>query len=146
MGPAVVHGIIASHGGAITVQSRFEEGTTFVIYLPQIDVEIDRDRTDDDDLPHGKESILFVDDEEILTLLMQEMLKQLGYNVEVRTSSVEALAAFRSAPDRRLSLPTNHAHHAGRCLGEEPAPSALTFRSFSVRTQTGAEKSHGAWV
>ncbi len=100
MGLAVVHGIIASHGGAVTVQSRLEEGTTFVIYLPQIDIEIERNLAEDDELPHGKESILFVDDEEILTLLMQEMLNQLGYDVEVRTNSLEALATFRAAPDR----------------------------------------------
>ena len=35
MGLSVVHGIIASHGGAIAVQSRPEVGTTFVVYLPQ---------------------------------------------------------------------------------------------------------------
>ncbi len=100
MGLAVVHGIIASHGGAITVQSRLEEGTTFVIYLPQIDIEIERLPDEDDEPAHGKESILFVDDEEILTLLMQEMLNQLGYDVEVKSSSLEALATFRATPDR----------------------------------------------
>ncbi len=41
-----------------------------------------------------------MDDEEVLTLLMQEMLKQLGYDVEVRTSSLAALAAFRAEPER----------------------------------------------
>jgi PAS domain S-box-containing protein len=101
MGLAVVHGIIASHGGAITVESRLEVGTTFVIYLPQIDVEISHDIAIDGELPLGhKETILFVDDEEILTLMMQEMLKQLGYDVEVRTSSLEALATFRAQPER----------------------------------------------
>jgi PAS domain S-box-containing protein len=37
MGLAIVHGIIASHGGAITVESRVGEGTTFDVYLPRID-------------------------------------------------------------------------------------------------------------
>ncbi len=101
MGLAVVHGIIASHGGVITVESRPEVGTMFVIYLPQIDAEIGDDIGRDGALPLGnKESILFVDDEEVLTLLMQEMLWQLGYDVEVRTSSLGALAAFRAEPDR----------------------------------------------
>ncbi len=40
MGLAVAHGIVASHGGAITVRSIPGEGTTFVIYLPQI---VDKD-------------------------------------------------------------------------------------------------------
>ncbi|WP_179131055.1 ATP-binding protein [Candidatus Entotheonella palauensis] len=101
MGLSVVHGIIASHGGAITVASRPEVGTTFEIYLPQIDAEIEDQLVGDGELPLGnKESILFVDDEEVLTLLMQEMLIQLGYDVEVRTSSLEALAAFRAEPER----------------------------------------------
>jgi len=101
MGLAVVHGIVASHGGAIMVESQVGVGTTFLIYLPQIDIEIDHDTANDDELPTGnKETILFVDDEEVLTLLMQEMLKQLGYDVEVKTSALEALAVFRAAPER----------------------------------------------
>jgi signal transduction histidine kinase len=101
MGLAVVHGIVASHGGAMTVASQPEVGTTFAIYLPQIEAEIDREMASDSALPLGhKESILFVDDEEILTLLMQKMLQQLGYDVEVRTSSLAALAVFRTAPER----------------------------------------------
>jgi signal transduction histidine kinase/ActR/RegA family two-component response regulator len=101
MGLAVVHGIVVSHGGAIVVESQPQVGTTFVIYLPQIDVAVGRDTACESALPMGnKETVLFVDDEEILTLLMQEMLKQLGYDVEVKTSSVEALALFRAAPER----------------------------------------------
>jgi CheY-like chemotaxis protein len=100
MGLAVVHGIIASHGGAITVHSTPEIGTTFAIYFPQIDAEVYRETPAEEPLPHGQGSILFVDDEEVLTLLVQEMLKQIGYEVEVHTSSLEALASFQSTPDR----------------------------------------------
>jgi PAS domain S-box-containing protein len=101
MGLAVVHGIVASHGGAIMVESQVGVGTTFLVYLPQIDIEIDYDTANDGELPTGnKETILFVDDEEVLTLLMQEILKQLGYHVEVKTSALEALAVFRAAPER----------------------------------------------
>ena len=100
MGLAVVHGIIASHGGAITVHSTPGMGTTFAIYLPQINAVVDRETPDEEPLPQGQGSILFVDDEAILTLLVPEMLKQLGYEVEVHMSSLEALASFQSAPDR----------------------------------------------
>ncbi|MDH3599240.1 MAG: ATP-binding protein, partial [Candidatus Tectomicrobia bacterium] len=100
MGLAVVHGIIASHGGVITVHSTPGMGTTFAIYLPQIEAEIDRETPDKEPLPYGQGSILFVDDEEVLTLLVEEMLKQLGYEVEVHTSSLEALTSFRGTPDR----------------------------------------------
>jgi PAS domain S-box-containing protein len=100
MGLAVVHGIIASHGGAITVHSTPGMGTTFTIYLPQIDAEVTRETPDEVPLPQGQGSILFVDDEAVLTLLVPEMLKQLGYEVEVHMSSLEALASFESTPDR----------------------------------------------
>jgi PAS domain S-box-containing protein len=100
MGLAVVHGIIASHGGAMTVHSTPGMGTTFAIYLPQTDAKVDRETSDEEPLPQGQGSILFVDDEAVLTLLVQEMLKQLGYEVEVHMSSLEALASFQSAPDR----------------------------------------------
>ena len=101
MGLAVARGIVASHGGAIVVESQPGVGATFVIYLPKIDVEIDRLPVGDDALPLGnRETILFVDDEEVLTLLAQEMLQHLGYHVEAKTSSLEALAVFRAEPER----------------------------------------------
>jgi CheY-like chemotaxis protein len=100
MGLAVVHGIIASHSGAITVHSTPGMGTTFAIYLPQIDAVVDRETPGATPLLHGQGSILFVDDEAVLTFLAQEMLKQLGYEVEVHMNSLEALASFQNTPDR----------------------------------------------
>ena len=46
------------------------------------------------------EHILLVDDEEILTEMGRTMLERLGYEVTVRTSSLEALATFQNEPDR----------------------------------------------
>ena len=51
-------------------------------------------------LPQGQGRILFVDDEEVLADLWQEMLVHLGYTVTVYTSSPDALAAFRATPHR----------------------------------------------
>ena len=50
--------------------------------------------------PTGKEHILLVDDEEMLAEMGQTMLERLGYEVTVRTSSLEALSAFQNQPDR----------------------------------------------
>jgi len=47
-----------------------------------------------------RERILFVDDEETLVLMAAAMLERLGYQVTARTSSREALAAFREQPDQ----------------------------------------------
>jgi PAS domain S-box-containing protein len=103
LGLAVVHGIVTSHEGAITVESAPGQGTTFAIYLPRIE-ETGADATYlDASLPGGSEHVLFVDDEVALARLGQEMLEHLGYTVTVRTSSIEALEAFRTMP-RRFDL------------------------------------------
>lgn len=100
MGLAVVHGIVASHGGAITVESVPGVGTTFAVYLPSI-AEIMEVTvfTDNQPLPHGDERVLFVDDEAPLAQLGHDMLDRLGYRVEMCTSSTTALERFQATPD-----------------------------------------------
>jgi CheY-like chemotaxis protein len=44
--------------------------------------------------------ILIVDDEDQIVRMEQQMLERLGYQVTARTSSIEALEAFRAAPDK----------------------------------------------
>ena len=51
-------------------------------------------------LPTGKEQVLFVDDEKFLVDIGVEMLNDLGYTVEGKTSPREALDAFRASPDQ----------------------------------------------
>jgi signal transduction histidine kinase len=85
MGLVVVHGIVTSYAGAITVASTPGQGTTFAIYLPRLSsiVEV-TDRTEEI-LPKGEGHILFVDDETALADLAQAMLTRLGYDTEVYT-------------------------------------------------------------
>ncbi len=52
------------------------------------------------DVGKGRGRVLFVDDEEALVLLSGQLLSRLGYDVVTRTSSLEALEAFRANPDR----------------------------------------------
>jgi PAS domain S-box-containing protein len=100
MGLSVVHGIVTNHGGAITVQSTVGEGTTFEIYLSRIDEPTEKHTSSEEPIPHGQGRILFVDDEVMLTGLVQTTLERLGYDVISRTSSIEALEAFRAMPHR----------------------------------------------
>jgi signal transduction histidine kinase len=62
MGLAVVHGIVASHGGAVTVQSAPGQGTTFMVYLPRLAQDVVAARAGRGP-PRGHERILLVDDE-----------------------------------------------------------------------------------
>ena len=100
MGLAVVHGIVKSHGGNITVYSKLGEGTTFHVYLPLIETRpVEPKTVPAEPTPTGTEHILFVDDEEPIVRMMQQILERLGYQVTSRTSSVEALEAFKAKPD-----------------------------------------------
>ena len=98
IGLSVVHGIVVKHGGAITVESRVGDGTTFMIYLPCIPWDMAGEIQAEESLPHGQGRLLLVDDEPMLVRLGYSVLTQLGYDVTAYTSSVSALAAFQAAP------------------------------------------------
>jgi PAS domain S-box-containing protein len=101
MGLSVVHGIVKSYGGDIRVYSEPGKGTTFHVYLPRIATSaIAPETVSAEPAPRGKERILFVDDEVQIVHMMREMLERLGYHVTARTSSVEALEAFRAQPEK----------------------------------------------
>ncbi len=100
MGLAVVHGIITNHGGALMIDSLGGRGTKVEVYLPIIPTPDWDGSGDQDVIPLGKETILFVDDEETIVRLGKELLSSLGYTVEVHTNSQEALHAFRHDPER----------------------------------------------
>ncbi len=98
IGLSVVHGIVLNHGGTIMVESRVGEGTTFTIYLPRIEQPVAAAGEAEEPIPHGRERILFVDDEAALVDLGHIVLTRLGYDVAAYTSSEEALAAFQASP------------------------------------------------
>lgn len=99
MGLAIIHGIIADYGGTITVESKLGKGTTFHVYFPVIDKEESQTVEENEESPSGNERILFIDDEELLAEMGQDMLERLGYRVTVRKSSLDALSTFQNNPD-----------------------------------------------
>ncbi len=101
MGLAVVHGVLASHGGYITVSSEQDKGTTFDAFLPHLETaSVEPKPVSTEPVEMGNEHLLIVDDEEINVRMMKQMLEKLGYRISVRTSSLEALEAFRVQPDK----------------------------------------------
>jgi two-component system cell cycle sensor histidine kinase/response regulator CckA len=100
MGLSVVHGIVKTHGGDILVDSKLGVGTTIQVFFPYTESDPQPKIEIPVEIPRGLERILFVDDEKAMVDAIQSMIKRLGYEVTARTSSIEALEAFRANPDR----------------------------------------------
>jgi PAS domain S-box-containing protein len=99
LGLAVVHGIMKSHNGTISVYSRPNEGTTFRLYFPALEGMTAVSETEAGPIPQGHgERILFVDDDTILASLGKMILERLGYSVTVTTTAPEALEAVQMEP------------------------------------------------
>jgi len=94
LGLASAYGIIKGHGGMITVYSEKGQGTTFNIYLPASLKEVADEESADLDLPHGNETILLVDDEEVITEVTGKLLTELGYNIMTAHSGSEAIEIY----------------------------------------------------
>jgi signal transduction histidine kinase/ActR/RegA family two-component response regulator len=98
MGLSVVHGVVKSHGGTISLTSTPGQGATFNVLFPRLDRETISRVKEDKPLPRGEGNILFVDDEEFLVDLAQQMLKRIGYEVTACSDPVDALTLFRKNP------------------------------------------------
>jgi PAS domain S-box-containing protein len=98
MGLPVVHGIVKSHDGAITVASEVGKGTTFTIYLPRIVGAPAAVPEPPQTFAMGTERVLFVDDEEMQVRAMDNLLQHLGYKVVGLTNPRDALELFRHDP------------------------------------------------
>lgn len=99
MGLAVIHGIVKNYGGAITVNSEVGKRSTFKVFFPEIESEITVESEHHEPVLHGKEQILFVDDEAALVKTGKQLLESLGYKVIAKTNSVEALETFKEQPN-----------------------------------------------
>jgi PAS domain S-box-containing protein len=99
LGLAVVHGIMDSHDGVISVSSQPGKGTTFCLYFPAHQGEAAPAPVTEGPLPRGNgERILVVDDEEVLALLLERALTTIGYKTEFVTNPAEALARVEADP------------------------------------------------
>lgn len=101
MGLSVVHGIVKSHGGNITVRSEPGKGASFRIYWPVINQSAFPDEPAITEIfPGGSETILLVDDEESTLKAEEAILKKLGYRTHSFSAPVAALDHLREQPDR----------------------------------------------
>ena len=93
IGLSTVHGIIKQHGGAIAVSSEPGRGTTFKVYFPRVEAPIEEllvAAREEVLPPAGGETILVVEDEETIRILIQRVLEMQGYQVFCASNPSEA--------------------------------------------------------
>jgi PAS domain S-box-containing protein len=128
LGLSVVHGIMDSHGGSVTVQSDPGRGATFNLYFPAVVGVEDPAPPSHDGLQMGRgERVLVVDDEPSLSHSMLRLLDRLNYRTTAMTDPIEALQSFEAAPEAwdavvtDLTMPQMRGDAlAGRILGLRP--------------------------
>ncbi|MEN6474309.1 MAG: response regulator [Syntrophaceae bacterium] len=97
LGLSMVYGIVKQHGGSITVESTVGQGTLFTILLPRVD-ETPRAADTPFAADHGRigtETILVVEDDQVVRDLVRQMLKRSGYTVLVAEHAGAALEISR---------------------------------------------------
>ncbi len=97
LGLSTAYGIVKQSGGFIRVHSLVGRGTTFIIHLPRAEgkpEKISSSHDDYNDAPRGSETVLVVEDDEILRHVAVEILETLGYRVSAARDAEEALRLF----------------------------------------------------
>jgi PAS domain S-box-containing protein len=109
LGLSVVHGIVSSYDGAVTVYSQPGKGTSFHLYFPAVpSVSADPPPLQKSPPPSlHREHILYVDDEEALVSVITLVLERLGYQVTGHTDAGAALDDFRSRPRHFAAVVTD---------------------------------------
>ncbi|MBZ0252723.1 MAG: response regulator, partial [Candidatus Methylomirabilis sp.] len=98
LGLSMVYGIVEQHAGFARVETALGKGSRFTVHLPHADVlTLGSDTGPTRVLPRGSETVMLVDDEEVVRAIARDMLAYLGYTVYVFANGEDALAHFRRA-------------------------------------------------
>ena len=103
LGLAMVYGIVKQHDAYINVYSEPGKGTTFRIYLPVVQEGvkgISEESSVETVMPHGTETVLLAEDNEVLQRLITEVLSEYGYTVIIAKDGQDAVEKFTDNRDR----------------------------------------------
>jgi nitrogen-specific signal transduction histidine kinase len=100
LGLFTVYGIVNQSGGHMQVESTPGVGTTFTIHLPRVDAPIHEVKVEPapQPTPHADETILLVEDEQVVRDMVGQVLHATGYGVLEATSGEQALRMGSAHP------------------------------------------------
>jgi two-component system, cell cycle sensor histidine kinase and response regulator CckA len=104
LGLSTVFGIVKQSHGGVWVHSEPGHGSTFEVYLPRTDANVESNRMSQRPIEErGSETILLVEDEEAVRTMAQRMLERNGFRVIVAQDPADALR-IASEPERSIDL------------------------------------------
>jgi PAS domain S-box-containing protein len=93
LGLATVYGIVKQSGGNIWIYSEIGQGSTFKVYLPRVDeASGGEENLGSESVPKGSETLLLVEDEDQVRVILKRILEDQGYQVLAASNGEEALA------------------------------------------------------
>ncbi|HEX8888377.1 MAG TPA: PAS domain S-box protein [Pyrinomonadaceae bacterium] len=149
LGLSTVYGIVKQSDGYISVESEVGQGTTFKIYLPRVEEAQTADvkKVVEAPAPRGTETILLVEDEEMVRNMTRTILESNGYKVLTATDGKDALSFCESYGGKIDLMLTDviMPHMSGKVLAEQLAPQRPEMRVLYMSGYTDdAIVHHGA--
>jgi nitrogen-specific signal transduction histidine kinase len=129
LGLSMIHGFVRQSGGQVRIYSEIGKGTTMSLYLPRFTGDIDPQ-----DIPHPEpgveaahgETVLVVDDEEIIRMMIVDVLEEAGYRVVEAADGPAALKILQS--NVRIDLVITDVGLPGGVNGRQLADAGRTVR------------------
>ncbi|MCI0488788.1 MAG: ATP-binding protein, partial [Blastocatellia bacterium] len=148
LGLSIIYGIIRQSGGHLWAHSEEGKGATFKIYLPRVDDpdEAISSQTLSAEMPRGKETILVVEDEEMVRRLVSQTLEECGYAVLSACGGSEAALICRQQEKPIDLIVTDMVmpQMSGRELIERIAPLYPEIKVLYISGYTGKAIFHNS--
>ncbi|NJB69117.1 PAS domain S-box-containing protein [Desulfobaculum xiamenense] len=150
MGLSIVHGMVGSMGGTISVRSTPGSGTVFTVLLPETTAAPEAENGETAQAIAGRGHVLVVDDEPDMVNVLSQMLGELGYEVTGTSDSLDALRLFSQSPERFALVITDQTmpRMTGDRLAQElnairPATPIIVSTGFPDQLRHLAKDQHG---